>query len=720
MPLYGIMLMVKRLLSTAVLSWVALTGCGDPQKDTTPSPQHWEPQRLPVQAVTRDHGYIRTEPLKVEGRPEDRDVRITKMRADGTVEWTRRFGGGDDDGVSSIQQTGDGGYILAGYTESFGAGSEDLWVLKLRPGGSIEWQKIFGGSDDDRARFVRQTRDLGFLVAGWSTSFIPGERDLWFLKLKPTGRVEWQTRLGLFGRSCASPFIETENGGVLPGSVNAGSTGPCAIWGMGSSAADKKTGYRISAGDGGSRLDPFHRLPFRRAMLPVGPAAGGWREETIDRRQFAGRGVLLLACVALMWLSLGADLGPGSMQATAAIFKSFSPYIRWPAVASFFIFVASTAWRIVLWLCYRPAPPRTAADPDLPAITVIIPAFNEGTTVRDSIQSVVDSDYPPDKLEVIVVDDGSTDDTYRHMEAAAAAAAPGRVSLVRLPENRGKRRAMHAGFIRTASPIAVTVDSDTVLPPDALRAIVTPLVADARIGAVAGRIEVLNRAQNVLTRMLGVRYRIGFDFQRAYQSLLGSVFVCPGALTAYRMEAIRRGLPAWLDQRFLGAPCPTGDDHALTNTVLAAGYRTVYQSNAVGMTVAPHTYRGLTKMYLRWSRSNVRESILYFGFAHRLVARGALHLAPILDAAANLVQIPLRLYLMMFGYALVALHPSLILRSLGMAIAVSMLHGIIYLRSEKSLDVVYTLAYAIFSFFTLQWIYPWATVTVRQGRWMTR
>ena len=705
---------LRLLIATALLA-IGAAACDDPP-DTAPDPRS-DPEPSSIQSGTRDHGTIRAELLGDGTAADLHDVRVSKIGANGAVEWSRRFGGDEDEGVASLQQTSEGGFILAGFTGSFGAGADDLWVFKLRPDGSTEWQKTFGGSDDDRARFVRQTRDLGFLVAGWSSSFVSGERDLWLLKLKPSGRVEWQTRYGRMGGACAAPFVETEDGGLLTGAASGGAA--CDVWNLSASSRATGAGPRLLAGAGSATLDPFQRVPFRKAVLPPEWSnSSEGRGELRPRDRFAGRFFLLLGCLGLMWLTLHADLGPGRMHAALAVFKSFSPYLIWPAIASFAIFAVSTVWRLVLWPFYRPAPPLDPRDSRLPALTVIVPAYNEGAAVAACIESIVGSDYPPERLALVVVDDGSTDDTFVHMQAAAAA-APGRVTLHRLPVNLGKRHAMHAGFLRAGSPVAVTVDSDTVLPPDALRALVTPLVRDPRVGAVAGRIEVLNRDENALTKMLGVRFRIGFDFQRAYQSILGSVLVCPGALTAYRLAAIRDGLDAWLHQSFLGCPCPTGDDHALTNTVLAGGWRTVYQANAVGLTRVPAAYRGLSRMYLRWSRSNVRESLLYFGFAHRLLGSGR-SVAAFVDAAASLVQIPLRLYLIVFGCTLTAVYPALILRSLGMAIAASLLHAVIYLRSEKSLDVAYTLAYAVFSFFTLQWIYPWATVTVRQGRWLTR
>ncbi|MBL6975559.1 MAG: glycosyltransferase [Deltaproteobacteria bacterium] len=428
--------------------------------------------------------------------------------------------------------------------------------------------------------------------------------------------------------------------------------------------------------------------------------------------------VILLGGMAVVTAALYLDLGPSKLFHAREWLGGLYPFVAWPAAVMAAVVAVSMVWRVALWLTYRPVPALLATDPRLPDVTVLVPAYNEGATVAECIGSILGSEYPADRVRVIAVDDGSRDHTWAYMERAAAL-DPARVELVRLPENRGKRRALYAGFRRVATPVVVTVDSDTVLAGEALRSLVSALVGGARVGAVAGRIEVINRPENLLTRMLGVRYRIGFDFVRAYQSRLRSVFICPGAFTAYRMAAIRDGLRAWRDYRFLGRRCHNGDDHHLTNLVLRRGWDTVYQSTGVARTRVPSTYRGLSLMYLRWARSNIRESLVYLSFAPALLTH-LRRLPAVVDALARFVQIPLRLYLLLAGWIAVAMHPGLVLRSLAVAVLFSLVHGAVYLRSERSLDAVYVVLYSVFSLLTLQWIYPAAAVTIRQSRWLTR
>jgi len=108
------------------------------------------------------------------------------------AQWARTYGGIDFDRAFFIQQTSDGGYIAAGYTASDGAGVSDFWVLKLSLAGVIEWQYTYGGSGDDVAYAVQETSDEGYIIAGYTYSFGAGESDYWILKLTSEGDIEWQ------------------------------------------------------------------------------------------------------------------------------------------------------------------------------------------------------------------------------------------------------------------------------------------------------------------------------------------------------------------------------------------------------------------------------------------------------------------------------------------------------------------------------------------------
>lgn len=370
--------------------------------------------------------------------------------------------------------------------------------------------------------------------------------------------------------------------------------------------------------------------------------------------------------------------------------------------------------RTALWFRYVPALP--AGHSDALALTVVIPAYNEGAMVERSIESVASASYPRDRLEILVVDDGSTDDTWDYIERAARR-HPSLVTAIRLPKNAGKRAALATGFRRARGHVLVTIDSDSVIEPQALLALAGPF-RDPKVGAVAGKVAAYNRDRGWLPKMLHVRFILSFDFQRSVQSTYGTVYCCPGALSSYRASVVHEVLDTWLDQRFLGARCTFGEDRALTNDILARGYDAVYQSSAVVHTIVPETYTKLAKMYLRWDRSYVREELRFARIVwHRPL--GAMVLAVVEKFVTNL-RYPVAWTAMALLVMNTIENPEMPLRTLfaiGVASAFYMLY---YLYSERSWRFLYGILYSYFAFFTLWWIFPYAILTVRARSWLTR
>jgi uncharacterized delta-60 repeat protein len=173
---------------------------------------------------TSDGGYIVAgETSSFGGNTE---VWILKLDGNGTIQWQNRYGGSEDDAAHSIQQTSDGGYIVAGETTSFGAGGADAFVFKLKSNGSMDWQKSYGGTNDDRARSIQQTSDGGFIVAGETNSFAAGGSDIWVWKLDATGAVVWQKTYGRVNDDAAYSVQQTSDGGYIlaGGTTPAGSS----------------------------------------------------------------------------------------------------------------------------------------------------------------------------------------------------------------------------------------------------------------------------------------------------------------------------------------------------------------------------------------------------------------------------------------------------------------------------------------------------------------
>ncbi len=385
------------------------------------------------------------------------------------------------------------------------------------------------------------------------------------------------------------------------------------------------------------------------------------------------------------------------------------PSILWLAMG-----FALLAFRTGVWMVYRPHAP--AKREEAPPLTVIIPAYNEGAMVLQAIESVARADYPRDRLEIVVVDDGSKDDTW-HYITEAASRYPDLVTALQHDRNRGKRAALALGFSRARGEILVTLDSDSVIEPDALLALAGPF-RDKRIGAVAGKVAVYNREKGIIPRMLHVRFVLSFDMLRSVESVYRNVYCCPGALTALRATAVKSVLERWQNQHFLGSRCTFGEDRAMTNFLLESGYDTVYQRLAVVHTVVPTAYKKLCKMLLRWDRSYVREEMRFA----RIVWKRPLgtRVIAFFDRFVTNARFPVFYASLGMVPFLGAHDPAIFLRILTAIGFVSLFNMLYYLRSECSFNFAYGVLYAYFSSFALFWIFPYAVMTVRARGWLTR
>jgi len=137
---------------------------------------------------TDDGGYAVTG-FTVSEDTEDRDIWVIKLDKNGNKVWDRTFGGTSEDWANSIIQTKDRGYMVAGWTSSMGAGKTDVWIIKLNKRGDLVWDRTFGGSEDDEDLSIYQTDDGGFAVAGWTVSKCAGNTDVWVIKLDENGNL---------------------------------------------------------------------------------------------------------------------------------------------------------------------------------------------------------------------------------------------------------------------------------------------------------------------------------------------------------------------------------------------------------------------------------------------------------------------------------------------------------------------------------------------------
>ena len=178
---------------------------------------------------TADGGYIMTGVTGSFGWAGD--AWVLKLDAGGEIQWQKAYGGNSYDRATSIQQTADGGYIMGGYTSSFGKDNSDPWILKLDTEGIIQWQRTCGGTGPEGLYDLRQTAGGGYIVAVTTSSFGAGNADVWILKLDTGGNVQWQKIYGSLGNENAESIQQTADGGyIMAGSTDFTDSGYHDAW----------------------------------------------------------------------------------------------------------------------------------------------------------------------------------------------------------------------------------------------------------------------------------------------------------------------------------------------------------------------------------------------------------------------------------------------------------------------------------------------------------
>lgn len=372
---------------------------------------------------------------------------------------------------------------------------------------------------------------------------------------------------------------------------------------------------------------------------------------------------------------------------------------------------------IVLYIKYKPI--KSVSDNQLPSCTVIVPAYNEGKLVWQTLHSLVDSNYPASKLQIISIDDGSKDDTWQWMLKAKEELGD-RIEIYQQPKNKGKRHALYRGFNIGNGEVFVTVDSDSIVKKDTLRNLVSPFILNKKCGAVGGNVKVLNTKDGMIPKMLNVSFVFSFEFIRSAQSVLGSVLCTPGALAAYRRTAVMNCLEDWINQTFMGQPSDIGEDRAMTNMILKQGYHVLFQQNAHVLTNTPEKFKNLYKMFIRWERSNVRENIMMSKFAFTKFRKEST-LGPRILLINQWIKVIMAYPVTLLMLAFILTHPILFVSSTLVSIFIfSSIQVFFYSKKYTLVESFWAYPYSIFYTFTLFWITPYAIATANKRGWLTR
>lgn len=398
-------------------------------------------------------------------------------------------------------------------------------------------------------------------------------------------------------------------------------------------------------------------------------------------------------------------------MSVALVIKYNNFYLFWLDVPIFSYSIAVGFYlisRFVFASFYRRAKPL----PNLPSVTVIAAVLNEEEQIERTIGNVMESAYPADRLQFIVVNDGSTDRTAEAIVRARAKYPA--FSVITFGTSLGKRNALAAGIGQATGEFVVFIDSDSFLAPDALANLVRPF-ADPDIAAVTGHCEVENKWTNALTKMQAVRYFISFRVMKAAESVFDSVTCLSGPLAAYRRSVLDVVMTEWLEQTFMGKPATFGDDRSLTNSLLRRGMKVVYADDAVTTTMVPEKYLQFFRQQMRWKRSWFRETLRAASFMWR--------------------RPPLMSLSFYLGFILPLLGPAIVIRSLVLVpifqhgtpliyisgvFIMSVLMSTTYLFVKRSRLWAYGVYFCFFYMFVLIWQLPWAVLTFGYTKWGTR
>ncbi len=219
-------------------------------------------------------------------------------------------------------------------------------------------------------------------------------------------------------------------------------------------------------------------------------------------------------------------------------------------------------------------------------ISIIIPAFNEEVTISSCIESMLSLNYP--RYEVVVVDDGSSDNTYNE-----ASKFSGKGVKVISQKNTGKPGAINTGIKNASGEIVITVDADSKLHPDALKWISRRFSGNPRLGAVAGNVKI-DKPNSILKALQSLEYTSSINLGRKSQSLLHCVMIVPGAIAALKTSVLRE-VGFFPEDTF-------AEDFDITMKILKAGYHVEYESRAMAFTQAPESIEDIIKQRRRWHR----------------------------------------------------------------------------------------------------------------------
>ena len=354
--------------------------------------------------------------------------------------------------------------------------------------------------------------------------------------------------------------------------------------------------------------------PAAAAAIPIAPAQAGPAPAAAVH--------LLFAFVSLAVIGIAQLWSFSQMAALALHTSGWRATLVQMAGASFLLFTLLSLLRqaLLMAFAYSGAIGTARVSPDgqtvWPTVSILVPAFNEAARIEKALQGILDLDYP--NLEAIVVDDGSTDDTFARAQAFAGFRGGKRISVVTKP-NGGKWSALNLAFHLARNDLIVCVDADSQLEPGSVKLLARHF-DDPKLGGCCGRVVVRN-CNSLITRLQQLEYMMLNGVLRQAQSAFGMVLVAPGPISMFRRRVLQEVWSSWGQAERLPIEEPGkevfgpwehdtfAEDADLTLNILLTGHTVTYEPRAVSRTAAPHDTLTLLNQRYRWTRGNFQASV---------------------------------------------------------------------------------------------------------------
>ena len=315
-----------------------------------------------------------------------------------------------------------------------------------------------------------------------------------------------------------------------------------------------------------------------------------------------------------------------------------------------FLIILILRYVVLIWFSFLSHHEKVLAEygEEMPKVSVIVPVYNEGEVIDETIRALLRLDYP--RYEILFINDGSIDETYKKLLRVAGDYGKATISVIH-QRNMGKAQALNAGIRASSADFIFCMDGDTILRPDVLKKMIRHF-SDPLVGAVAGNVKVGNRGR-IWTDLQALEYVEGLNMVRQAQGFFRAVNIIPGPCGMFRKKVVEEvGL---YESRTFAEDCH------LTLKILAKGYRVLYEPEAVALTEAPTNLNDLFRQRYRWTRGIMQSIRLHKGLIfslreHPVTSITLMYMAfealiwPIMNVFANLVLLFIAIY---FGISII-------------------------------------------------------------------